>query len=188
VLKEYASVAAISSSGSQVVVGSARETVHGIPFQVFQLHPQSLKDKDVYPPATLTRVPHICPDLTSYYGQGMFHRINPTSNDQKDERFLAYNGITLEVYDIESWCRIYRLELGYQRGEEFTHSISQSLHGRYFCWNGFKGIISIWDIETGRIASNIYVEEDRAATYAVLSPYEDKVAIAVKATIQVFDT
>lgn len=188
VLKEYCPLAVVSSSGSQIVVGSEGKTPYGIPFQAFQLHHQALKDKDAYSPADLTRVPHFCPDLASYYGHGNFHRIEPASTDEKDERFLAYNGITLEVYDTESWSRIYRLELGHQRGREFAHSITTSLRGRYFCWNGFKGIISIWDIKTGRTASNIYVEEDRAATYASLSPDESKVAIAVQGTIQVFDT
>jgi WD40 repeat protein len=126
--------------------------------------------------------------LVGYFGLGVFHRIDPTNTDEKDERFIVFNGITLDVYDAESWCRIYRLELGHQRGEEYMTCITQSLRGRYFCWNGFKGVISIWDIETGRIASNVYVEEDRAATYAVLSPDESKVAISVKGTIQVFDT
>ncbi|KAF8948887.1 hypothetical protein BGZ47_001603 [Haplosporangium gracile] len=189
-LKEYSPIIAISSTGSQIVVGSERETAHGIPFQVFKMPPsKEILDKaNIYPPATLTRVPSICSDLASYYGIGVFHRIDPTNTNEKDERFIIYNGITLEMYDTESWCRIYRLELGYQRGEEFTLCITQSLRGRYFCWNGFKGVISIWDIETGRIASNIYVEEDRAATYAVLSPDESKVAISVKGTIQIFDT
>lgn len=181
---------AISSTGSQIVVGSERETAHGIPYQVFQMPPsKALLDKDnTFSPATLIRVPSICPDLAGYFGLGVFHRIDPTNTDEKDERFIIFNGITLEVYDTESWRRIYRLELGHQRGDEYTLCILQSLRGRYFCWNGFKGVISIWDIETGKLASNIYVEEDRAAAHAVLSPDESKVAISVKGTVQVFDT
>ncbi|KAF9138335.1 hypothetical protein BGX30_009264 [Mortierella sp. GBA39] len=185
-LKEYLPMIAISSDGTQIVVGSGREMAHGMPFQVFQLPPSKvLLDKDnSFPPATLTRVPSICPDLAGYVGLGVFHRIDPANTD---ERFIIFNGITLEVYDTESWGRIYRLELGYQRGDDYTSCITQSIRGRYFCWNGFKGVISIWDIETGRIASNIFVEEDRAATYAVLSPDGSKVAVSVKGTVQVFD-
>ncbi|KAF9132136.1 hypothetical protein BGW39_000712 [Mortierella sp. 14UC] len=188
-MKNYAAAIGISSSGMQVAVGSLREAFHGIPFQVFQMPSlQAITDKDTHQPATLIRFPNICPTLASYNGVCAFHRIDTSHNDEKHERFLVFNGISLEVYDTESWRRIYRLELGNQRGDQFTSCIFQSLRGRYFCWNGSKGVISIWDLETGRIASNIYVEEDRAYTYATLSRDESKVAISVKGTIQVYDT
>ncbi|KAG0277251.1 hypothetical protein BGZ95_006257 [Linnemannia exigua] len=189
VMKEYEASIAISSSGSQIVVGSQRDVTHAIPFQVFQMpSSQALVDKGSYQPVTLTRFVETGPTLANHCGLGMFHRIDPSSNDENDERFLIFNGLYLEVYDTKSWCRIYHLDLGHQRGDEFITCIAQSLRGRYFCWNGFRGVISIWNIETGRIASNIYVEEDRADTYAVLNPDESKVAISVKGTVQVYDT
>ncbi|KAK3831119.1 MAG: hypothetical protein J3R72DRAFT_527832 [Linnemannia gamsii] len=188
-MKDYQASIAISSSGSQIVVGSQRDVAHSIPFQVFQMpSSQALTDKDSYQPVTLTRFTETGPTLANYCGLGMFHRIDPSSNDENEERFLVFSGLSLEVYDTKSWSRIYHLELGHQRGDEYTTCIAQSLRGRYFCWNGFKGVISIWNIETGRIASNIYVEEDRADFYAVLNPDQSKVAISVKGTVQVYDT
>ncbi|KAF9083060.1 hypothetical protein BGX23_011818 [Mortierella sp. AD031] len=189
VMKYYSAMIAISSAGTQVAVGSEIEVAHGIPFQVFQTPSTTgINDKDSYQPRTLTRVTSICPSLISYIGVGAFHRIDLSNTDEKDERYVVFNGITLEVYETESWCRIYRLELGPRRGDEFTLGIQQSLRGRYFCWNGCKGVISIWNIETGRIASNIFIEEDRADNYASLSPDGSKVAISVKGTIQIYDT
>ncbi|KAF9909343.1 hypothetical protein EC991_008728 [Linnemannia zychae] len=188
-MKDYSASIGISSSGTQIAVGSQREVFHGIPYQVFQMpSSQTLTGKEGYQPVTLTRCANIPQSLANYNGACAFHRIDISHNDEKHERFLVFNGISLEVYDTESWSRIYRLELGNQRGDEFTTCIYQSLRGRYFCWNGFKGVVSIWDLETGRIASNIYVEEDRADTYASLSQDESKVAISVKGTIQIYDT
>ncbi|KAF9932497.1 hypothetical protein FBU30_008070 [Linnemannia zychae] len=187
-LKEYSTVASISSSGMQVVVGSEREMPNAIPFQVFRMSTGSSIEKAAPVTANLIRVPSISQHLASYFGIGVFHRMDTTSTDDKDERYIVYNGLTLEVYDTQNWSRIYSLDLGYQRSDEYTICIGQSLRGKYFCWNGANGVISIWDMETGRIASNIFVQEDRSTTYAILSPDETKVAILVKGTIQIYDT
>ncbi|KAF9140294.1 hypothetical protein BGX30_006738 [Mortierella sp. GBA39] len=49
-------------------------------------------------------VQHTCPRLRNYIGEGVFHIVDKSNPDPKDELFVACNGITIDIYStFEDW-------------------------------------------------------------------------------------
>ncbi|KAG9071773.1 hypothetical protein KI688_005989 [Linnemannia hyalina] len=49
-------------------------------------------------------VQHTCPGLKNYIGEGVFHIVDKSNPNPKDELFVACNGITIEIYStFEDW-------------------------------------------------------------------------------------
>ncbi|KAG0058827.1 hypothetical protein BGZ90_004758 [Linnemannia elongata] len=142
---------------------------------------------------TFTQKP-TCKELKSFSGHCVFHRINPEDryDDNDTEKFITFNGSIFEVYSTESsgWIQLHRITLAPALSLNRAHFyvFVQSLRGRYFAWTGVPGVVSIWDIEKGKLVKNIYVDIDTSPVHAVLSPDETKVAISVKGSVQIYQS
>ncbi|KAG0220293.1 hypothetical protein BGX33_003553 [Mortierella sp. NVP41] len=191
----HASVS-ISTNGTKLAL-CAIERSHGeLPFAVFDCSRRTSKSVSQGKTGwTLVRKPQ-SKELESLSGYGVFHRVNPEQFDSLDsndnERFLVYNGLVFEVYSTLStgWTRIHRIILDPDPGmnRALSYGIVQSLRGRYFAWAGANGVVSIWDMEKGKLLSNIFVSEDTSPIHAVLSPDASKIAISVNGSIQIHES
>ncbi|KAF9111776.1 hypothetical protein BGW39_004256, partial [Mortierella sp. 14UC] len=107
----------ISTQGSKVVLGGIEKTYGFLPFMVFNCRYKGAIDQ-IGADRTLgmeTRPP--CKELKEFSGYGVFHRIEPTTFDLRDdndnERFVMFNGSALEVYSTRDsgWERLHRITL-----------------------------------------------------------------------------
>ncbi|KAG0247281.1 hypothetical protein BGZ95_008838, partial [Linnemannia exigua] len=96
-----------------------------------------------------------CKELEEFSGYGLFHRVDSTkfdvSDDNDNERFIAFNGSVFKVYSTKSsgWRLLQHITLSPRPGlhRAYYHTIVQSLRGRFFAWTGDPGVVSIWDME-----------------------------------------
>ncbi|KAF9549876.1 hypothetical protein EC957_002447 [Mortierella hygrophila] len=52
-------------------------------------------------------VQHTCPGLKDYIGEGVFHIVDKSNPDPKDELFVACDGITIDIYStFEDWTHL----------------------------------------------------------------------------------
>ncbi|KAK3841446.1 MAG: hypothetical protein J3R72DRAFT_156311 [Linnemannia gamsii] len=186
----------ISTHGSKVVLGGTETTYGTLPFAVYDCKYTDRVDKIGAPRTIEVTTKRRCKELKEFSGYGLFHRVDPTKFDRSDEndneRFVAFNGSVLEVYSTRSsgWIQLQQVILRPSRGlhRANCYAIVQSLRGRYFAWTGDPGVVSIWDMEKGKPLSNIFVDLDKSPIYAVLSPDGTKVAISVNRTVQIHES
>lgn len=183
----------ISTRGSKVALGGIETTYDILPFAVYNCKPTGRGDRIGAPRTIAVATRRRSKELKEFWGYGIFHRIDPTkfdvSDDNDNERFIAFNGSVIEVYSIKrtGWIRLQLIALSPRPGlhQPNCDAIVQSLRGRYFAWTGDPGVVSIWDMEKGKSLSIISVDEDKNPIYAVLSPDGTKVAISVNRTVQI---
>ncbi|KAK3831085.1 MAG: hypothetical protein J3R72DRAFT_248371 [Linnemannia gamsii] len=186
----------ISTHGSKVVLGGIETTCGILPFAVYDCKHTGRTNKIGEPRSIEVTTKRRCKELKEFSGHGLFHRVDPTkfdvSDDNDNERFVAFNGSVLEVYSIKSsgWRLLQHITLSHRLDIYGVncYAIVQSLRGRYFAWTGDPGVVSIWDMEKGKPLSNIFVSMDKSPIYAVLSPDGTKVAISVKRTVQIHES
>ncbi|KAF9902900.1 hypothetical protein EC991_004372 [Linnemannia zychae] len=186
----------ISTKGTKVVIGGIEETYDALPFTVFDCTYQGEVDVIGADRRLEKETRRPCKDLKEFSGYGIFHRVDPTkfdiNDDNDNERFVVFNGLALEVYSTRNsgWERLQQITLspGSELRRANCYAIMQSLRGRYFAWTGDPGVVSIWDMEKGKLMCNIFIETDKSPIYAVLSPDGTKVAISVKKTVQIYET
>jgi len=181
----------INSTGAQVtictVVGQSDDP--GIPFQVFQTPPRTAVriGADPTAPWELGKVETICDG--QYFALTSHHWSDPTNSNVKDERFWVSDGRSFTVYSTHGrWSALYTLEMQPQPDILAAQTAMTSIHGRYFAWTGTKGVISIWDFETGTLISHLFINDQRHATYPVLSPDGSIIAVTHNNTVQIHDT
>ncbi|KAF9322324.1 hypothetical protein BGZ91_004369 [Linnemannia elongata] len=190
--KTFRACISISTKGTKVALCGIETTYGTLSFATYSC--------DLPNPAgpvratrTFTQKP-TCKELRSFSGHCVFHRINPEDryDDNDKEKFITFNGSIFEVYSTESsgWIRLHRITLAPDLSLNRAHFyvFVQSLRGRYFAWTGVPGVVSIWDIEKGKLVKNIYVDIDTSPVHAVLSPDETKVAISVKGSVQIYQS
>ncbi|KAG0268887.1 hypothetical protein BGZ95_002271 [Linnemannia exigua] len=186
----------ISSQGAKVVLSGIEKTYGVLPCAVYDCKHTNRVDKIGASRSIEITTRPTCKELKEFAGYGLFHRVDPTmldvSDDNDNERFIAFNGSVLEVYSIKysGWRQLQRITLSLLPDVYRANysAIAQSLRGRYFAWTGDPGVVSIWDMEKGKSLSTIFVNEDKNPIYAVLSPDGTKIAISVKGEVQIYET
>lgn len=190
--KTFRACISISTKGTKVALCGIDTTYGTLSFATYSCdlpNPAS----PVRATRTFTQKP-TCKELKSFSGHCVFHRINPEDryDDNDTEKFITFNGSIFEVYSTESsgWIQLHRITLTPDLSLNRAHFyvFVQSLRGRYFAWTGVPGVVSIWDIEKGKLVKNIYVDIDTSPVHAVLSPDETKVAISVKGSVQIYQS
>ena len=181
----------ISARGSQVtictVVGQPDDP--GIPFQVFQSLPRTAVQIGVGPPAPweLQRVRTVCDG--EYFALASHHRCDTTNTYPNDERSWVSDGRSFTVYDTDGeWIALYRLEMQPIPNIWAAKMAMRSIHGRYFAWTGTRGVISIWDFQTGQLFSHVFIGAQGNVASPILSSDGSKIAVTCNNTIQIHDT
>ncbi|KAF9273734.1 hypothetical protein BGZ88_003550 [Linnemannia elongata] len=190
--KTFRACISISTKGTKVALCGIDTTYGTLSFATYSCdlpNPAS----PVRATRTFTQKP-TSKELKSFSGHCVFHRISPEDryDDNDTEKFITFNGSIFEVYSTESsgWIQLHRITLApdFSLNRAHFYVFVQSLRGRYFAWTGVPGVVSIWDIEKGKLVKNIYVDIDTSPVHAVLSPDETKVAISVKGSVQIYQS
>ncbi|KAG0047818.1 hypothetical protein BGZ83_007215 [Gryganskiella cystojenkinii] len=188
----------ISYSGSKVVLLSQQNNEdYSIPLTLFQCPLRSPKDRDgvdISEPWPLERVTPICEDrneLQNAFGMGYFHISDTKKLDPKTERFVFSDGLSVSVYNTGSrdrWFLMYRIPLSFEAHLPNAYSLIASLQGRFMIWSGYKGIASVWEIETGKVVSHIAIKEDDGDVFSRLSVDGSMVLVASKGIVSLYQT
>jgi hypothetical protein len=178
----------INSTGEQVTICTValQPEDPGIPFRVFHTPPRTaVRIGDGLPvPWGMDRVETICDG--QYFALASHHRSDPTS---PNERFWVSDGRSFTVYNTNGrWSALYKFEMQSQPDILAAQAAMKSIHGRYFAWTDARGVISIWDFETGKSLSHLFISDQRHATCPVLSPDGSMIAVTRNNTIQLHDT
>ncbi|KAG0249027.1 hypothetical protein BGZ95_007730, partial [Linnemannia exigua] len=92
----------ISTHGSKVVLGGIEKIYGTLPFAVYDCKHTGGADRIGAPRTIEVTSRRRCKELKEFSGYGLFHRVDPTkfdvSDDNDNERFVAFNGSVLEVY------------------------------------------------------------------------------------------
>ncbi|KAF9355526.1 hypothetical protein BGX34_010425, partial [Mortierella sp. NVP85] len=108
---------------------------------------------------------------------------------EEDERFWVTDGRSFTVYSTEGgWSVLYRLDMQSQPDSLAARTAMMSIHGRYFAWAGIRGMISIWDFQTGQLFSHVFTGAQDNTVFPVLSPDGSMIAVTHNNTIQIHDT
>ncbi|KAF9911923.1 hypothetical protein EC991_001829 [Linnemannia zychae] len=102
--------------------------------------------------------------LRKFCGWGQFHIVVSSNPDPKDELFVAYDGITIEVFSVyyETWSHVRSILLDHPKEELqlSTHDVHPALSGQ-LCGRllvikepGRDQVLTMWDIELGVRASS----------------------------------
>jgi len=112
-------------------------------------------------------------------------------HNPENERYFNIHGSRIDVYSInDGWKQIYSHDFGINdapRISDYMLQLRQSLRGRYFAWTGDRGSVSIWDFETGKGVTNIFIPKDARDVRAAFSEDGSLIAISLDDTIQVHD-
>ncbi|KAG0044185.1 hypothetical protein BGZ83_010573 [Gryganskiella cystojenkinii] len=185
---------ATSYSGSKVVIMSSQSIKDfSIPFMLFQCPSQSPKDADLSEPWPLKQTTRICEsksELQGAYGRGRFNISDTNSPDQKNERFIFSDGLSVSVYDAseERWTFMHRITLTLEGRLHNARSLISSIKNRYMVWTGYKGIASVWNVETGKPISHIGIDEGDAEVHSRVSTDGSMVLVASKGAVSLYQT
>ncbi|KAK3809504.1 MAG: hypothetical protein J3Q66DRAFT_354065 [Benniella sp.] len=173
----------INSTGVQVTICTVvGQPDPGIPFQVLRL--PAIEDGSA--PRELQQITTICDG--QYFALASHHRIN-SANPNEKERFWVTDGRSFTVYDTNSkWSALYKLDMQYEPDILAAQTAMMSIHGRYFAWTDARGAISIWDFETGKLFSHVFIGTQGNSAFPVLSSDGSMIAVTRNNTIQIHDT
>jgi hypothetical protein len=103
-------------------------------------------------------VERTCPGLGNYIGDGVFHMVDKSKPDLKDELFVACNGITVDIYSaFEQWTPLRSIVMDSTLGRQnqpfdMGFAMFTQLQGRYLITtNDTVGFT--YDIEQGTLVS-----------------------------------
>ncbi|KAG0047028.1 hypothetical protein BGZ83_007841 [Gryganskiella cystojenkinii] len=189
----------VSYSGSKIVLLSSQHIENfSTPFMFFRYRPQAPKDHSLprnSEPWPLEHVSHFCDsrhDLGNVYGEGTFIIADKVDLDERKERFIFSDGLSLSVYDTtsgERWTLMHRIQfISEYRAIEMSISLMTSFQGRYVVWSGYRGIASVWDIETGKSISHFGIDEDRMDVISKISADGSMVLVSSKGIISLYQT
>ncbi|KAF8940294.1 hypothetical protein BGZ58_007066 [Dissophora ornata] len=181
----------ISSSGSQVAICSTHDEPNtSIPFRVFKVALAAPAERDPSQLCQLEKVPTICDGLQ--FGFMSYHRPDPDSkngDEEDEERFWTTQGNSFSAYSIKGrWNRICTICIQDQVESYAEWELCNSIQGRYFAWTGARGVISVWNFETGKLVFYMFTKNGVGLSSPSLSADGSIVAIPFKNTIQLYDT
>ncbi|KAF9968057.1 hypothetical protein BGZ70_006971 [Mortierella alpina] len=180
----------LSSCGSEVAFGSLEpSTEHEFSLQVLKSNFKAPADHDISRPWSLEVAPAIA-SLEDYYGCYTFYTIAGTAEEPLDkERFLACDGQTVLIYDVmPEWRLVHTITLATVPNIRAALSSVRGIQGNYMAWTGFKGVASVWDIDTGKPMSHIFIENGTVGMPSYMSADGSKVAVAAPGALHVYET
>ncbi|CAO3570484.1 unnamed protein product [Mortierella alpina] len=180
----------LSSCGSEVAFGSLEpSTEHEFSLQVLKSNFKAPADHDISRPWSLEVAPTI-PGLKDYYGCYTFYTIEGAAEEISDkERFLACDGQTVLIYDLmPEWRLVHTITLATVPNVRAALSSVRGIQGNYMAWTGFKGVASVWNIDTGKPMSHIFVENGTVGMPPYMSADGSKVAVAAPGALHVYET
>ncbi|KAG0295173.1 hypothetical protein BGZ96_012369 [Linnemannia gamsii] len=132
-------------------------------------------------------VQHTCQDLVNYIGSGIFHMVDKVNPDLKDELFVAYNGISIDIYrTFEDWTHLHSILVdtalisSEDYVSDFVSITDNQLRGRYLIAGDGK-VAFTFDIVLGaQISFTSALSDDEFSNmslFAVMS--EDGTLIAI---------
>ncbi|KAG0047820.1 hypothetical protein BGZ83_007217, partial [Gryganskiella cystojenkinii] len=189
----------VSHSGSKFALFSPKHIENfTIPLMYFRYRPQAPKDHSLphsSEPWPLEHVAQICDDkheLEKVYGEGTFIISDMVDLDERKERFIFSDGLFLSVYDTasgERWTLMHRIPFFSEyRTIKMAQSLICSIRGRFAVWSGYKGIASVWDIETGKSISHFGIDEDRMEVISNISTDGSMVLVSSKGIMSLYQT
>ncbi|GJJ71262.1 hypothetical protein EMPS_03612 [Entomortierella parvispora] len=184
----------VSYYGSKIALfGSQKKKDYSIPSSVFRCRPKAPTDGSFSQPWELERAPHICEDeeeLREVYGNGSFNISDRKNMDEKHERFIFSDSLTISVYDTstERWTLMHRIRISSEYRLLSRLSLLESIQGRFMAWAGYSGMVSIWDIETGKDVTHFAVDEDTSDIMTVLSMDGSMTLVASKGVLSLYQT
>ncbi|KAF9082456.1 hypothetical protein BGX27_004529, partial [Mortierella sp. AM989] len=190
-VKQFMSVNTdISPTGSYAIVAySSAQKVEDLKdhFHAFNWTPTAPVDQNPSKPWPLQPIPTAC-DGKSYFGM-CFHNYKRSERDVKEEeRFCATDGRSVSIHGVQgNWDLIYKLEMHPESNIISALTPFTSMQGRYFAWSSGLDVISIWDIDTGKLVSHIYTGNNQEG-HPALSRDGSMTAVFVNQTIQIYDT
>lgn len=178
----------ISDSGTAAVVHS-QEAAGGIPCHILSYSPFVPIDSNFASRTWVLAKQTMCENLNGFFGYGNYHHTSTVNPQLKDERYITFDGKSVCVYNtLGTWTRIRAIHLGYDLNLGAAVSLVLSIRGRYFAWTGARGVVSVWDFETGSQISHIKVANDALGIYANLSRDGSLVVVSSKSAISVYET
>ncbi|KAF9091601.1 hypothetical protein BGX27_001998 [Mortierella sp. AM989] len=179
-----------SSTGPYVVVevpSTPEEKELNNRFHAFKWAPTVLADQKSPQPSPLQRIPTAC-DGESYMQLG-FYNYEKSEKDKNEERFCTTDGRSFSIHSVQgNWSLLYKLEMQPESSMFSAYSPFESIQGRYFAWSHLTGAISIWDIDTGKLMSHIYTDDNQVGNFPALSHDGSMTAVTVNKAIQIYDT
>jgi len=184
----------VSYYGSKVtLLGSQKKKDYSIPTSLFHCRPKAPRDGNFSQPWELERALYICEDeedLREVYGNGVFNISDRNNLDEKNERFIFSDCFSISIYDTsaERWTLMHRIGISSVYRLANCQSLLWSIRGRFMAWAGYKGMVSIWDIETGKAITHFGVDEDTSDVMATLSSDGSMTLVASQGALTLYQT
>ncbi|KAG0248755.1 hypothetical protein BG011_009934 [Mortierella polycephala] len=118
-----------------------------------------------------------CAGLENFYGFGKFHITATKRQDVRDQRFIACDGTSAQVYNAhQKWTLIRTIALEQPQGLlpplHASWGLIKNLRGRYFAWTGqMGGTISVQDIEHGTKVTTFQSQHQGISDYVNAVPH-----------------
>ncbi|KAF9576606.1 hypothetical protein EC968_006953 [Mortierella alpina] len=180
----------LSSTGSEVAFGCLEpSTEHEFSCQILKSNFKAPADHDLSRPWSL-EVSSAIAGLENYYGCYTFYTVAGTAEETSDkERFLACDGQTVLIYDVmPEWHLVHTITLATVPNVRAALSSMRGIQGNYMAWTGFKGVASVWDLDTGKAVSHIFVENGTVGMPSYMSADGSKVAVSTPGALHVYET
>ncbi|KAG0046576.1 hypothetical protein BGZ83_008257 [Gryganskiella cystojenkinii] len=155
----------LSMKASQIAVFSTQVAESTLPFSLFDynnnasvavaiINPTDHSTTQQLEPSTRIRGGIGYEGLVDFIGYGKFHDTAVGEQDEKNERFIVCDGLSVIVYStFGTWEHIYTIKFKIERRPGQDRVMINSVRSKYFAWLGHKNALSIWDIDSGTFLS-----------------------------------
>ncbi|KAF9080530.1 hypothetical protein BGX27_005398, partial [Mortierella sp. AM989] len=179
----------ISPAGSYAVVAYSSTTEGKLcdRFHAFKWTPIAPVDQNPSQPWPFQPITTAC-DGKSYTNMRFYNYKRSEKDVKEEERFCTTDGRSISVHNVQgNWELLYKLEMQPESSRYSAWTPFLSMQGRYFAWSSGLNVISIWDIDTGKLVSHIYTGNNQEG-YPALSRDGSMTAVFVSQAIQIYDT
>ncbi|KAF9133266.1 hypothetical protein BGW39_010184 [Mortierella sp. 14UC] len=140
-------------------------------------------------------VQQTCPGLRNYIGEGVFHMVDKSNPDPKDELFITCNGVTIDVYStFEKWTFLHSIVIdSFVTSKDDVRSIGNAMvnqiRGRHLIMTTQRAALT-FDVAQGSLVSfTLAFPEDAISTLNSISAISNDgslVAVTIASSRQVF--
>ncbi|KAF9346658.1 hypothetical protein BGX26_001828 [Mortierella sp. AD094] len=169
----------LSLKATQIALFSTQVSEGTMPFSVFDYNnnasiavaianPTDNSTVQQLEPSTKFRTGKGLEGLVDFIGFGKFHDTAEGEQDEKNERFIACDGLSVMVYStFGAWEHIYTLNFKVERRPGQDRLMIDSVRSKYFAWLGHKNAMSIWDIDSGTFVSYLDLPKRVDGIYSI---------------------
>ncbi|KAF9935361.1 hypothetical protein FBU30_003151 [Linnemannia zychae] len=146
----------ITGSGSMISLCPYQNKAYSLPFNVYRCAPIIECESNHAVPLSLERI-ESHQMLQGHFGYGVFHCIDIRSPTEENDRFVACNGPSVQVFSVTSgiWELQNTISVRLDRTLEETLSFLSSMRFHYFIWPGAMDELTFWDVESGTQRSGL---------------------------------